>query len=190
MFTAYRDRALDGIAAVKAHLAVSERLRAQFGHVGASCPGAAVCAGAEIVAGAPDDLQWRIIDQSAAVSRLYALYENYVHELVRAYLAFIEEAVPFDELSKDFKKAYRLGMAQVIQRIDRSRFSSVVLVDLMRSYADAITESGPYKLEPLAFLNHDRNLTLEILSGLLSAIGWFEQSSARRNFSCRSHIVN
>lgn len=184
MFGAFLQKATEGIEGVKRHLQTSEMIRLSFG-TGSAAVGGAL---ASLVADAPDERQWRIIDQSAAVSRLYAIYENYTHELVREYVAFLEDTVPFESLDGAIAKSYRFGVSEILKKLDRARYQSVNLADLITSYAGAISRDTPYRLEASAFLTHDKNLNLATLNevfsllGIVDVAGWIERHSDTRLF--------
>ncbi len=111
------------------------------------------------------------MDHCAAVTRVYALYEQFVQELLREYLNVLEQYHPFTELPKAFQAAYRGGVAKILERIDGPRYQHIILSDLLEQFHLAVASSPEYRLEPMALLTQEQNLRLNILGSLFQNCG-------------------
>jgi hypothetical protein len=136
---------------------------------------------------APDKLEWRIIDHCAAVTRIYAIYEQFVHEMVREHLSLLQSRMSFGELPVAIQASYRSGMAKIIEKIDGPRFGDLDLAKLVGGYNSALMGED-YVLEPRAMLMQEQNLRFQELQRFLNACGiedvgtWIEQHRSIKSF--------
>lgn len=188
MYSGFLARAGEGVEAVKRHLATSEALRLALSDGRAACAATTPCFVGAGFADPPDFVQWRVIDHCSAVSRLYGIYEQFAHELVKEYLSFLERSGSFSELKPSVLSAYRLGMSKLISRIDWNRYGSLTLEGLIEDYSGALSGNSIYRIEPEAFLTHERNLQLDDLNGIFKTCGvagvteWLENHARMQEF--------
>lgn len=115
--------------------------------------------------------EWKKLDHAVAVSRLYQIYESFVHECVTEWLDTISKLIPYEDLPDKTRSTHRDGIGFILQNLDGRRFSSMSLQTLIREYNDAISGSPVYRLHADAFLLHDRNLKIEQLQTVASSCG-------------------
>jgi hypothetical protein len=159
-------------AAVKQQLQTSERLRNALGQEPKICEASAQCSAVqELSRDPPESVEWRVIDHCSAVTRLYALYEQFAHEMLREHLSLIEKQFLFTELDAGFQNAYRVGVAKILEKKDGPRYEEIVLGDLVGEFHKAVSGQKGYRLEPQALLIHEQNLRLSVLETLYQKCG-------------------
>lgn len=154
-----------------------------------SCKGTDPCFQpiSESLKDAPDRVEWRIVDYCAAVTRIYAIYEQFSHEMIREYLSLLQAALKFNELPNTVQTAYRLGMAKILEKKDGPRYGDLDLVELITQYNLALSGNA-YKLEPRVLLMQEQNLRLPELGRLMSNCGvqgieaWIEKYRGIKEF--------
>ena len=94
MHTALLERSIELLDAVRKHVSFSVKLRNQFAHRSFGCKayGGECAEVKQIVDDAADATGWRVIDHCAAITRAYALFEYFVMQILRDYLAFLSGA--------------------------------------------------------------------------------------------------
>lgn len=168
MFGAYLHRVTSSLNSVEAHLRTSQAVRDLIAE---ATNGRAAAIDLRVVASPPEPTEWKIIDHAAALSRIYAIYEQFVHEVVREYASFLEGAFDFANLDPKFLMAYRLGIAAIMQKADHSRYSHLSVPGIVSGYANALSGGKPYAILADAVLTHDRNLVMGELAQLLAKCG-------------------
>lgn len=171
MYGGHLSRTAAEIEAVKRHLRTSEGLRRMLSDGAVGCKFRPECFDTSVFNDAPDSIQWRIIDFCSGISRVYALYESFIHRIVRDYVGFVEANIPFYDLEASFSATYRAGMSRLIAYSDRARYANIALPSLVDDYARALAGEAEYRLEPEAFLTHERNLRLNDLGELFAGCG-------------------
>lgn len=132
---------------------------------------------------APDRLEWRIIDHCAAVTRIYAIYEQFMHEMIREHLSLLQSKISFADLPDPIQSTYRVGIAKILDKKDGPRFGDLNLRQIISGYHNALSGED-YNLEPRAMLMQEQNLRLPELQRFMSACGidgvatWIEQHRA------------
>ncbi len=172
MYGAFLDRTHNAISALKKHLQTSERFRTALLDNALACSTGGACFNPELAdpALAPDRVEWRILDHCAAVTRIYAIYEQFIHEMVREHLTLLQARIKYAELPQAVRTSYRAGVAKIIDKIDGPRFGEIDLSSLVKGYSDALVGES-YSLEPRAMLMQEQNLRLPELQRFLAACG-------------------
>jgi hypothetical protein len=171
MFGVYIDRVRKSLSAVSAHLETSDSIRTMIARQNAGDTSAPAGLDLTWIANPPDATEWKVIDHAAALSRTYAIYEQFVHELMREYVTFLETSVGFGDLDPKFSAAYRHGISLIAQKIEFARFSHLSLKTVISDYAGALSGNQPYSLVSEALLVHERNLNMQELSQLFAPCG-------------------
>lgn len=114
----------------------------------------------------------KLYTYSSSVSLLYAMFEQFVEELVIAYLSELEQTVQsFDHLPKKIVETHTEKSAQLLlnNHIDkyRDKFTSQEIVQRM----DMCNNCHPFELNSLAFTDHKANFRIEVLTEFFAAIG-------------------
>jgi hypothetical protein len=172
MYTAFLERTQRGIDSLRRHLATSEALRAAIHEGTLTCKGESPCFHQPLfsIEAAPDRLEWRVIDHCAAVTRIYAIYEQFAQEMIREHLSLLQTHIAFTGLPECLKTSYRKGLAEILHKKDGPRYGHLDLADLITQYDRALS-GKPYQLEPVAMLMQEQNLRLPELKRLFAACG-------------------
>jgi hypothetical protein len=150
MFAALTENSLTGIQVVREFIARHEEL--QIGRK----PSAR--------------LEMKRYSVSSCVTRLYAIYENFVETLVSDYLDVIPELCRFADLSESMRKEYRIGISHLLSRLDGLRYGHLDHANLIRWYHEAVAAHSPYRFIPEALTRHDENLRLSVLAAMLKRV--------------------
>jgi hypothetical protein len=114
--------------------------------------------------------QIKVYSVASCVTRLYAIYENYIQSILSDYLDEISSLYLFESLSERFQNYYRIGFSQILSRIGQSRYNHLSHTQLINTYDKTISGIFPYQFIPEALLRHDQNLRLNTLNELFSKL--------------------
>jgi hypothetical protein len=162
MHTALLDRSIEAISAVRKHISFSANLRNLTGAPSVDC---------EILNDAPDATNWKVIDHCSAVTRVYALFESFVLQVLREYLAFLSSAYTLNELGAEFRSKYTRGIGQILLDQDKQRYQRLDIGSVLSAANDAIAGRSGYQLQPEALLRAEQNLRMPELQRLFSQCG-------------------
>ena len=120
----------------------------------------------------PNKDEWRIYDRSAVVTRLYAIYERFVEDLISDWLRLMPELVPrYSDLGEKIQNTHREGIGRLLIDIKKNRFQHLSVEKVVQGLSCGITDTGKYELLPDAFLLHEQNLRKEVLETVLKNAG-------------------
>lgn len=119
----------------------------------------------------PDLPQWRIADHCGAVTRLYTIFEGFVHELISEWLTILGDHTAYADLSPRTTRAHRAGIGRILENFDGRRFKDLSLLAIVTDFGRAIANERRYSLLADALLLHDRNLRLDVLTEVLGDCG-------------------
>lgn len=190
MFEAILQRSLSGLEAVKSHVDSSNTIRSLIVQRGILCQNASSpCFDASSFYGkTPNPTEWKVIDHCSAVTRLYAIYEHFVHQVLRAFLGFLEANVAYPDLDEAFRKAHEKAIGQILLNLHRERYDTLNFEAIIADVAGAFSKDGTYRLLPEAMLAHDQNLRMKELVDLCSRCGmpglqeWLPKHRAIKQF--------
>ncbi len=114
---------------------------------------------------------------ASAVTRLYAILENFVGKILASYLDYLSENKAYNELSGNIKNEYRIGFSHVLSRIDQTRFKSLTHEGLIEKYHKAINNDGKYQFVSEALIRHDNNLRPSVIFELFGRLNMKELES-------------
>lgn len=100
---------------------------------------------------------------AACVMRLYAVYEHFAETLVADYLDALPDLLAFDVQPACLRNEYRIGISQILGKIDSGRYSHLGHEDIIRRYHAAITNESAYRFVTEALTRHEQNLRLPVL---------------------------
>ncbi|NJL67033.1 MAG: hypothetical protein HC894_10075 [Microcoleus sp. SM1_3_4] len=116
--------------------------------------------------------EWQIYDRCAVVTRLYAIYERFVEDLISDWLRLMPDLVPrYSDLGERIQNTYREGIGRLLIDIKKNRFQHLSIEQLVQGLSCGIAGTGKYELLPDAFLLHEQNLRKEVLETLLKNAG-------------------
>jgi hypothetical protein len=150
---------------------------------------------AALRASAPTKLTWQVFDHCAAITRVYALFEKAVCELVELYLAILPRISPaYEKLDERIRHKHRTGVGQILTKWSDSSplYSNLAEKDLVAGLADGL-RAMPYTLLADAFLVDPDNFWASALGRLFcglgfdNAFGWVRNSAEIAEF-CRTNL--
>ncbi|MEG4276296.1 MAE_28990/MAE_18760 family HEPN-like nuclease [Microcoleus sp. MON1_C1] len=120
----------------------------------------------------PSEKEWEIYDRSAVVTRLYAIYERFVEDLISDWLRRMPDLVPrYSDLRVEIQNTHREGIGRLLIDIKKNRFQHLSVEKVVQGLSWGITDTGKYELLPDAFLLHEGNLRKEVLETVLKNAG-------------------
>lgn len=128
--------------------------------------------------------EMKVYSVSSSVTRLYAIYENFVESLLTDYLDFIPEVCVFTSLAQEIQKEYRAGISYLLSRIEQPRYSHLNHAHVIQWYHEALSSKPDYRFVPEALTRHDENLRLSALGSMLARVqltdlhGWLSNHEA------------
>lgn len=132
----------------------------------------------------PQKLAWQIFDHCAAVSRLYALFEQTICDLVTEYTGLLPTVVPkFSDLCDRSRNQLRIGIGTILTKWgpDKPLYSSIREESIAAGFADGL-RGKPYHLLADAFLVSPENFRSTALGRLFSDLGFDDAISFARKY--------
>ncbi len=146
----------------------------------------------ELIEVIPEENEWRIYERCAAITRLYAVYEKFVEDLIFLWLEFLPEQVSsYSDLDERIRNTHREGVGRLLLDLKKKRFKTLQEIDVVKELFDGITGKEKYYLIPQAFLLHEQNLRKDELDRLLADAGiadawrWVNKYMESQNISER-----
>ncbi|MFY9644655.1 MAG: MAE_28990/MAE_18760 family HEPN-like nuclease [Terriglobales bacterium] len=133
----------------------------------------AVRAFVEFPGGAPDKLDWQTYDHCAALTRLYAVYDRFVAELVAEFILLLPRLyLKYADLPPDLIKHHRIGIGQILLKMgEKGRYKNLEEGAVVQELAAGLSGSS-YTLVADAFFVDRQNLRFDVLCRLLSGLGF------------------
>ncbi|MBO1051284.1 MAG: hypothetical protein HEQ25_04465 [Dolichospermum sp. DET73] len=129
----------------------------------------------------PDKNNSRVYDQCAVVTRLYAIYESFVEDLIQSWLILLPDLYPnYLDLNNAIRKTYKNGVGRLLQEISKEnnyRYKNFPVQKVILGLLNGETGEDKYELLPEAFLFHEQNLRKNSLEKLLTNAGIFDNWS-------------
>ena len=144
----------------------------------------------ELLKGVPNEKEWELYEHCAVVTRLYAIYERFVEELISTWLQYLPQLVEnYLELDEKIHNTHREGVGRILIEFKKDRFKDLSENQVIRGLFYGTTNPNKnYELLPEAFLLHDQNLRKDILEKLFTDAGisntwqWVVKHRKVRNF--------
>ena len=144
-------------------------------------------------ANAPLGDKWLVNDHCSSITRLYALYENFVENLVRDWIILLPQLYScYQDLPESVRNKHQTGCATLLGNENkRNRFDSLSERDIIKNLFDTeYKNTTKYNLTSAAFLLHEANLRKDQLTRLLVDAGisatdswqWIENHKKVKNF--------
>jgi MAE_28990/MAE_18760-like HEPN len=186
MFSNLTDQLRARIAAIESVLVTNERLRelvfedsapAQVQDV--AIPARALsdeCAKqlrALVLGDGPRKLDWRIYDHCAAFTRLYAVYEQFVNDLLSGYVSLLPRLYEsYAELPEVVSINHRIGLGQILIKIgNKKQYKRMEEAAVIRALSSGFSGEASYSLAPEAFTADRQNYKFNVLVEIFSHIG-------------------
>jgi hypothetical protein len=173
MHAAILDRSLEGFEAIRRHITFSANLRGQIGAPELECAdGNVKCSDVRRIMGeASDTTNWRVIDHCAAVTRSYALFESFVIEVLREYLAFLSGSYKMSALGPEFGVRYTRGIGKILQDQHKHRYRNLNIATVIAGASEALGDKDGYQIQAEALLRTEQNLRMAELHRLFNDCG-------------------
>ncbi|OBQ13180.1 MAE_28990/MAE_18760 family HEPN-like nuclease [Anabaena sp. AL09] len=120
----------------------------------------------------PELTEGRVYDHCAVVTRLYAIYETFVEDLIRDWLISLPELYPnYLNLEESIRNTHQIGVGRLLVELKKNRYSHLNPETVMRGLFYGNTGQEKYELVSDAFLFHEDNLRKDTLERLLTNAG-------------------
>lgn len=118
-------------------------------------------------------LDWQIFDHCAAFTRLYAIYEQFITDIITEYLRTLPQIYPsYSELPDSCKTQHRAAVGQILQKwSEDGHYNTLTELGIVQGLADGLA-GRVYTLLPQAFLIDPQNYRAEILRRLFKYLGF------------------
>ena len=131
----------------------------------------------ELFAEVPTRKDWSIYEHCSVVTRLYAIYESFVEDLIKNWLEVLPNLTPrYSDLEKQIRNTHREGVGRLLRELNKKKFKHLSPETVVRGFFDGLTANENYELIPEAFLFHEQNLRINILEKLLADSGISDNS--------------
>jgi hypothetical protein len=123
---------------------------------------------------APSKLPWQVYDHCAAFTRLYAVYEQFIDDLVREYLRMLPKLYSrYEELPARVTTQHRVGIGQILFKLGKDGpYKELEERTVIKDLAHGLLGNSDYILLPDAFLIDPQNYRAEALIKLFSYVGF------------------
>lgn len=136
----------------------------------------------------PSAKEWRVYDHCSVVTRLYAIYERFVENLVGDWLGLLPGLFPrYSDLEESIQNTHQMGVGRLLIEMKKNRYGHLSIEEVVRGLFRGVT-GEEYQLLPDAFLLHEQNLRRQPLeklfadAGIPNAWAWVEKHRAIKNF--------
>lgn len=137
----------------------------------------------------PKAREWRVYDHCAVVTRLYAIYERFVEDLVTDWLGLLPGLFPrYSDLEERIRNTHQMGVGRLLIDLKKNRHEHLSIEEVIHGLFHGVTGEEEYELLSDAFLFHEQNLRKETLEKLLADAGipnawaWIDKHRAVKNF--------
>jgi hypothetical protein len=147
---------------------------------------------ASIRAQCPNKVDWQIFDHCAGFTRLYAIYEQFISDLISEYLSLLPELHPIYATLPDATRIqHRVAVGQILQKWSESgRFQELTEVQIVSGLANGLSAAPTYHLLVDAFLIDPQNYRGEVLRKLFGYLGFADCWSAITKFPQMIQFIN
>jgi hypothetical protein len=121
----------------------------------------------------PNRLDWQIYDHCAAFTRLYAVYERFIEDLIAEYLELIPTLYPsYNELPEPILRQHRLGCGQILLKLgSEGPYRHLREEEIVARLSDGLAGRANYRLINDAFFVERQNYRADSISRLCSFVG-------------------
>jgi hypothetical protein len=143
----------------------------------------------KLIEGVPSEQEWLVYDHCSVVTRLYAIYERFVEDLIAEWLELLPDIfTKYSDLEKSIKDTHQIGVGRLLLELKKKRFEHLSINEVIQGLFDGVTGQEKYKLIPDAFLLHEQNLRREVIEKLFADAGisntwrWVEKHRKVKQF--------
>lgn len=114
----------------------------------------------------------KVYTYTSSVILLYGLFEQYVEELVIAYLLKLEQTIPnFDDMPKKIKKSHTELSAQLLLNRQLDKYHDRCNVAEVVHRMNLCIKKERFNLNTLAFIDHKSNFRIDSLNQFFASVG-------------------
>ena len=126
-----------------------------------------------LIQNVPELTEWRVYDHCAVVTRLYAIYERFVEDLITDWIQLLPDLFPiYSDLEKGIRDTHRIGVGRLLIDLTKDRYQHLSIEGVVQGLFRGVNAGAEkYQLIPDAFLFHDQNLRKEVLEKLFADAG-------------------
>ncbi len=127
-----------------------------------------------VVPTAPKKTEWQIFDHCAAFTRLYAVFEQYISDLVTEYVRLLPELyAEYDTLDGALRTQHRVAVGQILQKwSEAGPYRHLTERGVVRGLAEGLGGQRPYSLLPDAFLIDPQNYRADTIRKIFGYLGF------------------
>ena len=126
----------------------------------------------QLIENIPSEREWLVYDHCAVVTRLYAIYERFVEDLITDWLELLPSIVPiYSDLEQRIKDTHQIGVGRLLLELKKDRFQHLSSNQVIQGLFGGVTGKEEYDLIPEAFLFHEQNLRKDVLEKLFADAG-------------------
>jgi hypothetical protein len=170
MFSALIEKLASDLDALKRAILIHDSIRALIFGDPATLATNPFLAG--LASNCPKKLEWQVIDHCAAVTRLYALYEQFVEAIVTSHVDLLPSVYPqYALLPECIRRHHRVGVGQILQKWSlTSAYNHLTEPTIAAGLTDGLRGVLPYRLLADAFLMDVENYRPNALRRLFGYI--------------------
>jgi len=128
---------------------------------------------ASLVPAMPDKVDWQVYDHCAAVTRIYAVYERFVSDLVGEYVRQLPKLYEkYSDLPLSVTKQHRRGIGHILLKLGETGLYKNIEEEVVVAQLAAGLSGAAYTLLAEAFFIDRQNLRLEALARLFGSLGF------------------
>lgn len=131
---------------------------------------------------------WRVLDDCAAVNRIYAVFEQFVEALLGDWIIERSRSEKFGALPESIRISYSRGIADILSSLNQARYNHLSERELISGFNDALGGKIGYRLFPECLTRHKNNFRWSELaevfarSGIDNLSDWISHSARLRDF--------
>jgi len=136
----------------------------------------------DVASRAPLRTSWLLYDHCAAVTRLYAIFEGFIEEVVKGYLDALPELFPrYADLPLRIRTQHRVGVAQILLRLGKEGLFGGLSESHVIGGIAAGHQSEKYYLFADAYLIDPQNYRAELLNQIFGYLDFTDIWSGVEN---------
>jgi hypothetical protein len=147
---------------------------------------------------APGKSSWQVYDHCAAFTRLYAVYEHFIEELVSEYLSILPTLYPrYEDLPTGVSRQHRIGVGQILLKFGKDGpYKEFQEQQIIEGLFHGLSGQTVYTLLADAFFIDPQNYRADAVVKLFSYVGlqdcwpWVEKHPVVRAFMLQARDTN
>ncbi|AMV17860.1 MAE_28990/MAE_18760 family HEPN-like nuclease [Planctomyces sp. SH-PL14] len=128
----------------------------------------------ELLAAAPNKIDWQIFDHCASFTRIYAIFEQFVTDLATAYIGELPVLYPtYSGLSESVRTQHRVAVGQILQKWSSDGpYRHLTEQSIVKGLSDGLAAAPKYSLLADAFLIDPHNYRPAAIRKIFGYLGF------------------